>query len=160
MNHTRNEDQEFRRRCETIIATLPIRYPFELRAFLKAVGKQREMTVVLGRMLTGRSGTTGLMMRVRTDCLLGVAAAAAPAHVYHIVFHEIGHWVLDHPGDYVCSRRTSTENQRELDAEQFAHQLQAHVRAGTTRHRYRHLPPGRTALRAAFGARHHLYADG
>ncbi|MBE1493165.1 hypothetical protein H4696_000265 [Amycolatopsis lexingtonensis] len=160
MNYTRNEDEEFRRRCESLIATLPIRYPFELRAFLKAVGKQREMTVVLGRMLTGRSGTSGLLVRMRTECLLGVAAAAVPTHVYHIVFHEVGHWVLEHPGDYVCSRRTGTGSQRELEAEQFAHQLQAHVRAGTARHRDRQLPPGRTALRAAFGARRHLCADG
>ena len=160
LNHTRNEDEEFLRRCESIIAKLPIRYPFELRAFLKAVGKQRGMTVVLGRMLIGRSGTSGLLVRMRTECLLGVAAAAVPAHVFHIVFHEVGHWVLDHPGDYVCSRRTSTGDQREIDAEQFAHLLQAHVRAGTTRHRDRQLPPGRTALRAAFGARHHLCADG
>lgn len=160
MNHTRNEDEEFRRRCETITATLPIQYPFELRAFLKALGKQRGMTVVLGRMATGRSGTSGLMMRVRTECLLGVAAAAVSTHVYHIVFHEIGHWLLDHPGDYVCGRRTSSENQRELDAEQFADLLQAYVRAGTARHRDRQLPPGRMALRAAFGARRHLCADG
>ncbi|WP_146060495.1 hypothetical protein [Amycolatopsis sp. CA-128772] len=118
------------------------------------------MTVVLGRMATGRSGTSGLMMRMRTECLLGVAAAAVPTHVFHIVSHEIGHWLLDHPGDYVCRRRTSTGNQHELEAEQFADLLQAHVRAGTARHRDRQLPPGRTALRAAFGARRHLCADG
>ncbi|MEV6871730.1 hypothetical protein [Amycolatopsis sp. NPDC051128] len=117
------------------------------------------MTVVLGRMPSGRGGTSGLLVRMRTQCWLGVAAAAVPAHVFHIAFHEVGHWLLGHPGDYVCGRRTSADDRREIEAEQFADLLQAHVRAGTARHRDRHLPPGRTALRAAFGARRHLCAD-
>jgi hypothetical protein len=159
VNTTGYEDREFIRRCETIIAALPIRYPFELRAFLNAVGKQRGMTVVLGRMPTGCCGTNGLLLRVRERCWLVVAAAAVPAHVAHIAFHEVGHWVLGHSDAYACGRRTRPDDRWEAEAEQFAYLLRAHVRAGTARHRDR-LPPGRTALRAAFGARRHLCADG
>ncbi|MEV6644295.1 hypothetical protein [Amycolatopsis sp. NPDC051371] len=116
------------------------------------------MTVVLGRMPSTRGGATGLLVRAREQCWLMVAAKAAPAHVAHIVFHEVGHWVLDHPGDHLCRRRTHPGDHREAEAEQFAYLLRAHVRAGAARHRER-LPPGRTALRAAFGSRRHLCAD-
>jgi hypothetical protein len=152
-------DQQFVRRCETIINTLPIHHPFELRAFLDAVGQQRGMTVVLGRIPTRRGGASGLLARSREECWLMVAAKATPAHRTHIAFHEVGHWVLGHPGDHLCTRRTHLDDRWEAEAEQFAHLLRAHVRAGAARHRAR-LPPGHTALRAAFGARRHLCTDG
>ncbi len=158
MGTTRYDDQELIRHCDSIIATLPIQYPFELRAFLDALGEQRETAVVLGRMPTGRGGASGLLVRARTQCWLGIAAAAVPAHVAHIAYHEIGHWLLGHPGDYVCGRRSCPDDRCEVEAEQFAYRLRAHIRAGMTRHRDR-LPPGRTALRAAFGSRRHLCAD-
>ncbi len=158
VNTTEHEDREFIRRCETIIGTLPIRHPFELRAFLKAVGQQRGMTVVLGRMSTTRGGVSGLLARSREECWLMVAAKAAPAHVAHIAFHEVGHWMLGHPGDHLCRRRTHPGDRREAEAEQFAYLLRAHVQTAAARQRER-LPPGRTALRAAFGSRRHLCAD-
>jgi hypothetical protein len=151
-------DQEFIRRCETIISTLPIRHPFELRAFLDAVGRQRGMSVVLGRMPTRRGGASGLLARSREECWLMVAAKAVPAHAAHIAFHEVGHWVLGHPGDYVCGRRTRSDDRWEVEAEQFACLLREHVKTGAA-HRADRLPPGRTALRAAFGSRRHLCAD-
>jgi hypothetical protein len=155
---TEHGDQDFIRRCETIISTLPIRHPFELRAFLDAVGRQQGMSVVLGRMPTRRGGASGLLARSREECWLMVAAKAAPAHAAHIAFHEIGHWILGHPGDYACGRRTHPDGRWEVEAEQFACLLREHVKAGAARHRDR-LPPGRTALRAAFGSRRHLCAD-
>jgi hypothetical protein len=155
---TPQEEREFIRRCESIIATLPIRYPFELRAFINAVGAQRGVRVHLGRMRAGR-GASGLLLRAKDECWLLVAATAAPVHVAHIAFHEIGHWVLGHPGDDLCRRRTHRGDRREAEAEQFAYLLRAHVRAGAAR-RHDRLPPGRTALRAAFGSRRHLCADG
>jgi hypothetical protein len=151
-------DQQFVRRCETIISALPIRHPFELRAFLDAVGQQRGMSVVLGRMPLKRGGASGLLARTREECWLTVVAKAVPAHAAHIAFHEIGHLILGHPGDYVCGRRTRPDDRWEVEAEQFACLLREHVRAGAARHRDR-LPPGRTALRAAFGSRRHLCAD-
>jgi hypothetical protein len=155
---TGREDREFIRRCESIIGSLPIRYPFELRAFLKAVGRQRGMTVVLGRMSTTRGGASGLLARSREECWLMVAAKAAPAHVAHIAFHEVGHWVLGHPGDHACRRRAHPGDRWEAEAEQFAYLLREYVTTGAARQPGR-LPPGRTALRAAFGTRRHLCAD-
>jgi hypothetical protein len=152
------EDHEFIRHCDSIIATLPIRYPFDVHAFIDAFGEQRGIAVVLGRMPAGRGGTSGLLVRARTQCWLGIAAAAVPAHVAHITYHEIGHLVLGHPGDYVCGRRSCPDDRWEIEAEQFAYRLRAHIRAGMARHRDR-LPPGRRALRAAFGSRRHLCAD-
>ncbi len=86
-----------------------------------------------------------------------VAAKAVPAHAVHIAFHELGHWVLGHPGDYACGRRTRPDDRWEVEAEQFACLLREHVKTGAARRADR--LPGRTALRAAFGSRRHLCAD-
>ncbi|WIX85812.1 hypothetical protein [Amycolatopsis sp. DG1A-15b] len=158
MSTTEHGEQEFMRRCETIISALPIRHPFELRAFLDALGQQQGMSVILGRMPLRRGGVSGLLARTREECWLTVVAKAVPAHAAHIAFHEIGHWILGHPGNHACGRRTRPDDRWEVEAEQFACLLREHVKAGAARHRDR-LPPGRTALRAAFGSRRHLCAD-
>lgn len=154
---TDHRNHEFIRRCETIISALPIRHPFELRAFLDALGQQQGMPVILGRMPLRRGGASGLLARTREECWLTIVAKAVPAHAAHIAFHEIGHWILDHPGTYACGRRTSPDDGWEIEAEQFACLLREYVNAGAARHRDR--LPGRTALRAAFGSRRHLCAD-
>ena len=148
----RNESP-FSRHCEEIIASLPIRFPFELRAFLTAVGDQRGVPIELWRMTPTRMGRSGMVLRTYRRIYLLVASRTDSVHLTHIAFHELGHLLLGHSSDLVCatgSTRQAAEGRQEEQAEEFAYALYACVRSGAREHRVRASRP-RAQLRAAFG---------
>ena len=155
----RQDGPSFTEHCEKIINSLPIRFPFELTAFLAAVGEQRGVPIALWRMTPGRCRRTGMLLRTYQQIYVLVASKTDPVHVSHIAFHELGHLLLGHGSDRACAKagrlRVRCGSEDEEQAERFAYLLSAHVRAGAARHRR----PGSRAqeqLRAAFGSRRHL----
>jgi len=146
----------FDRHCGAIIDSLPIRFPFELNAFLAAVGRQHGMPITLWRMQPRRAGKTGMMVRTRNGIYVFVASQTDPHHTAHVAFHELGHLLLDHPGNSECAMPDSgsagAASAEECQAERFAHLLLARVHAGAWRDRVR-MSRRQWELRASFGAR-------
>jgi len=155
----RQDGRHFTRHCEEIINSLPMRFPFELTAFLAAVGEQRGVSITLWRMTPGRCGRTGMLLRTYRQIYVLVTSKTDPVHVSHIAFHELGHLLLGHGSDRGCATagqsRSDCEREEEVQAERFAYLLSAHVRAGVAQHRRRG-SRAQVQLRAAFGSRRHL----
>ncbi len=151
--------RDFDRRCQAIIESLPIRFPFELGAFLADVGKQRGVPIELWRMTPQRPDRTGMMVRACQRVYVFVASRTDPLHVSHIAFHELGHLLLGHASNRECTAPGrgpgGTHEVEEDHAERFAHLLSARVRDGAWRDRAR-MSRQQLELRAAFGSRRYL----
>ncbi|WP_410659450.1 hypothetical protein [Amycolatopsis sp. lyj-112] len=148
---------ELHRRCEEIIRSLPVRYPFELNAFLCAVGMQQGIPIELWRMNHVRSTRTGQLLRTYLRNYVFVVRRTTAWHARHIAFHEVAHLLLGHPSERICvtSPRSSVRGTEEEHAEYFAYLLSDYVRAGERAHR-RRVTGARRQLLSAFGSRRHL----
>lgn len=136
--------EEFAHRCELIIKSLPIRWPFELNTFLDALGRRRGKPITLMRANLGDAMPPGMWMSTTTADYLVVVRDTPPGHVLHIAFHEVGHLELDHPVHRQCGHLDSEnfDPGEEAEAELFAYQLGDFVRGGERRQRTRRSRPG------------------
>ncbi|WP_169527024.1 hypothetical protein [Sciscionella marina] len=110
------------------------------------------------RMSQANALAPGMLVRTVDEDFLVLADEVSPSHGQHILCHEIGHVVLDHPVRRSCGMSGDAlaepfDADTEVEAERFAYLLGWRLRRQLRR------PPltsSQLQLRSVFGARRHL----
>jgi hypothetical protein len=144
----------FTRRCDAILASLPISWPFDVTAFLRELSTVRRRPIVLMRANLTPTGPSGLLVRTALADYIVIVRRTSGTHAQHILFHELGHLFL-HPDHSGCADVGNVADRDEAEAEQFAHHFAAVLQR--QRHAHRH-SRARAQLRSAFGSRRQLHA--
>lgn len=91
---------DLRQRCLDRLAALDLPYGFNSRHLLDAVSRLRGKPVEVKSIdtLPLRGQTCGWRVELHDKEVIVFAAGTSKMHQYHILAHEVGHILCDHPG--------------------------------------------------------------
>ncbi len=91
--------RRLRRRCETVLGTLRLEPPFSLEELCAHLSALRARPLHLLPLPSGASaaGACGLWLATGTDDYVFFERQTSRPHQEHIILHEIGHMLFDHP---------------------------------------------------------------
>ncbi|NIH79862.1 hypothetical protein [Amycolatopsis viridis] len=88
------------RRCQALVAELPLPAPFSVPALVDALARRRGRPIHVRALPPGPgTGACGAWIRLASADVIYVEDRTSRVHRDHIVLHEIGHLLCDHPGD-------------------------------------------------------------
>jgi len=82
-------------RCEAIIDTLPIEYPFNIHGLAERLGCRRQRPLALITVAMGGK-PFALWVGLRTMDIIFYEQNTPSWHQEHLILHEIGHMLLEH----------------------------------------------------------------
>ena len=85
-----------RRQCADLVADLPIPTPFDVNEFCAGLGRDAGRPIHLLPMDLPPGGPCGLLLSTDDAEYVVYPQATIPMHQQHIVFHELGHFLLQH----------------------------------------------------------------
>lgn len=92
-------ERELRRRCRHLLRDLDIQPPLDVTELCRRLGRQRGRPIELYPYPIEVPGPFGLWFGLADrDCIF-YQQETTPAHQAHIILHELGHLVADHPSD-------------------------------------------------------------
>ncbi|MEU0511404.1 MULTISPECIES: hypothetical protein [Amycolatopsis] len=87
------------RRCQALVADLPLPQPFSVPALVDALAARRGRPIHVRTLPPGSGGSAcGAWIRLATADVIYVEEKTSRVHRDHIVLHEIGHLLCDHSG--------------------------------------------------------------
>lgn len=87
--------QSVRRRCERLLADVPVPEPFDVQAFADTVASRRQRSLRLVAKRT-TSGPCGVWLALPGADYVFYEPATSALHRDHIILHELGHLLWDH----------------------------------------------------------------
>lgn len=84
-----------RRRCERLLADVPVPEPFDVQVFADIVASRRQRALHLVAKRT-TSGPCGVWLALPGADYVFYEPATSPLHRDHIILHELGHLLWDH----------------------------------------------------------------
>lgn len=111
-----------RRMSLGLLEALPWPQPFTMPVFLQALGQHRGRPIRVLR-ASLRTLPCGLVMRTNDVDYVVVARSPSPVHARHILLHELGHLLLEHPSAEAAALtnpRVLSDPDAERQAELFA----------------------------------------
>jgi hypothetical protein len=86
------------RRCQAKLSEIDIPRPFDLDAFVRQIGQQRNRRVVLHPWSNENAGDglCGAWIATNDEDHLYYERATNPAHQAHVIFHEVAHMLFGH----------------------------------------------------------------
>lgn len=104
-----------RRRCEVILREVETPDPFEVDAFARAVSRRRGRRLRLIPKETDL-GPCGVWLALPDADYVFFEAGTSPLHREHIILHELGHLLSEHPARQVLNAATLSALLPHLDA--------------------------------------------
>ncbi|RCG28228.1 hypothetical protein DQ384_24150 [Sphaerisporangium album] len=92
-------ERALRRQCRRLLRELDIRPPLDVRELCRRLAERRGRDIRLVSYPIGTPGPFGLWFMTDTTDFIYYQQATTPPHQDHIVLHEIGHIIADHPCD-------------------------------------------------------------
>ena len=92
-------DLEVRRTVRRLLRELDVQPPFDVQDFCVRLGNKRGRPIRLLPHSLPVPGPCGLWLATTNFDLVMYQAEATTGHQEHIILHELGHIISDHPGD-------------------------------------------------------------
>jgi len=92
-------ERALRKRCRRLLRDLDIRPPLDVRELCRRLAEQRGRPIRLVPYPIRVPGPFGLWIMTETDDVVFYQQETTPPHQDHIILHEIGHIIADHPSD-------------------------------------------------------------
>ncbi len=94
----RRGSRRIERRCQRVVGQLVIPDSRDVRELCDRVGDQRGRSIALLPLPMSASGACGLWMAGSRADYICYERDTTPVHQTHIVLHELGHILCEHPG--------------------------------------------------------------
>lgn len=105
----RRRERELRRLCRKLLRELDIRPPLDMGELCERLGQHRDRSIDLYAYPIEVPGPFGLWFGLADrDCIF-YQRETTPAHQNHIIAHELGHILADHPSDEDDTDAAATE---------------------------------------------------
>ncbi|AHH95738.1 hypothetical protein [Kutzneria albida] len=95
----RASDRELQRRCRRLLRELDIQPPLDISELCARLGRQRGRPIKLISYPIPADGPFGLWLRDETTDYIVYQRHTTEPHQKHIILHEVGHILADHPSD-------------------------------------------------------------
>lgn len=92
-------EREIRRRCKRELRALQIRPPLDVRLLCRRLGERRGKPIRLVSYPIPVPGPFGLWLSTRSADYILYQQETSRSHQEHIILHEVGHVLADHPSD-------------------------------------------------------------
>jgi Zn-dependent peptidase ImmA (M78 family) len=92
-------ERALRRQCRSLLRELDIRPPLDVRELCRRLAERRGRPIRLVAYPIKVPGPFGLWFMTPTTDVIFYQQETAPPHQDHIILHEIGHIIADHPSD-------------------------------------------------------------
>ncbi|MEU3455594.1 ImmA/IrrE family metallo-endopeptidase [Micromonospora sp. NPDC006766] len=88
---------QLRREIAPLVALYAPPKPWDVASYVEAIGRSRDRPIYLLPTDT-KGGVCGLWMPTAQADYIAYERHTSPAHSEHIILHEVGHILCDHPG--------------------------------------------------------------
>lgn len=92
-------ERQLRRRCRNLLRDLDIRPPLNVRQLCGRLAEHRGNPILLDPRPLPVPGPLGLWLAMDDGDHIVYQAETTRAHQDHIILHEVGHLIADHPSD-------------------------------------------------------------
>jgi hypothetical protein len=92
-------DRKLRKRCRTLLRELDVRPPLDVRELCGRLARQRGRPIRLVAHPIRVPGPFGLWFMTESMDVIFYQRQTTRPHQDHIILHEIGHLIADHPSD-------------------------------------------------------------
>ena len=92
-------DRRLRKRCRALLRELDVRPPLDVRELCERLARQRGRPIRLVAHPIKVPGPFGLWFMTATMDVIFYQRETTRPHQDHIILHEIGHIIADHPSD-------------------------------------------------------------
>ena len=116
-------DRKLRKRCRTLLRELDVRPPLDVRELCARLARQRGRPIRLVDHPIKVPGPFGLWFMTESMDVIFYQQQTTRPHQDHIILHEIGHIIAEHPSDEGADqplRRTCYDSAYEREAELIA----------------------------------------
>ena len=113
-------DRKLRKRCRTLLRELDVRPPLDVRELCGRLARRRGRPIKLVAHPIRVPGPFGLWFMTESMDVIFYQRETTRPHQDHIILHEIGHIIADHPSDSGELQRTCYDSSHEREAELIA----------------------------------------
>lgn len=113
-------DRRLRRRCRALLRELDVRPPLDVRELCRRLAGQRDRPIKLVAHPISVPGPFGLWFNTTSMDVIFYQRETTRPHQDHIILHEIGHIIAEHPSDSGELQRTCYDSDHEREAELIA----------------------------------------
>jgi Zn-dependent peptidase ImmA (M78 family) len=92
-------ERELRRRCRRLLRELDIQPPLDIRDFCARLAKLRGRPIKLVPYPIWADGPFGVWLKAERTDYIFYQRDTTESHQRHIILHEVGHLLADHPSD-------------------------------------------------------------
>lgn len=113
-------DRRLRKRCRALLRELDVRPPLDVRDFCELLARHRGRPIKLVAHPIRVPGPFGLWFMTTSMDVIFYQRETTRPHQDHIILHEIGHIIAEHPSDEGALTRTCYDSDQEREAELIA----------------------------------------